>query len=462
MFVKATSLRSIQNSFVCIARQNITLARRFASESYPPHTLVKMPALSPTMTQGNIGQWHKKIGDELQPGDILVEIETDKAQMDMECQDEGFLAKIFIDAGEKDVDVNTPICVLAENKEDVEKFASFKPTADSSSPHKVELAPSKSVEPKTSASPKQAPTPNPPANAEAKIESKRIFASPLAKTLAAEKGIKLSDVKGSGPLGRVLKNDILNFKRAPATKIVAAASTSSASPGPQFTDIPLSNVRKVIADRLAESKSTIPHYYMTQEIDVTKVLKLREALNKESNGKFKLSVNDFVVKASSLALLEVPAMNSSWNGTFIRQFQNADIAVAVATETGLITPIVHTAQNLGLSKISNKVKALAEKARAGKLAPQEYQGGTFTISNLGMYGVKHFTAIINPPHAAILAVGGISDKLVLDEESAKGFKVSKIMTVTLSPDHRIVDGAVAAQWIQKFQAYLENPLNLLL
>lgn len=304
----------------------------------------------------------------------------------------------------------------------------------------------------------------------------RVLASPLAKMLAVQKGIDLNLVKGTGPKGRIVEADINNYKEVVVAAPEVAKEVKPMAPAPvpapvgsAFVDIPLSSIRKVIAGRLAESKATIPHYYMTQEIDVTRVLKLREVLNKDSNGTFKLSINDFVIKASSLALLDVPAVNSSWNGTFIRQYQNADIAIAVATDSGLITPIIPAAQTKGLAVISNNIKGLAERARAGKLLPHEYQvkiqliqGGTFTISNLGMYGISHFTAIINPPHSAILAVGGVSDKLVLDPSSEKGFKATKVMTVTLSPDHRVIDGAVAATWIQKFKGYLENPLSMLL
>jgi pyruvate dehydrogenase E2 component (dihydrolipoamide acetyltransferase) len=221
-------------------------------------------------------------------------------------------------------------------------------------------------------------------------------------------------------------------------------------------------MRKVIADRLTQSKTTIPHFYLTVEINADKVLKLREALNSQAGGKFKLSVNDFIVKASALALQDVPAVNSSWQGSHIRQYASADIAVAVATPTGLITPIVQGAQGKGLATISTAIRSLAERAREGKLTPAEYQGGTFTISNLGMFGISHFTAIINPPHASILAVGGVSEKLVLDEGSERGFALQQVMNVTLSSDHRVVDGAVGAQWLQRFKGYLENPLTMML
>ncbi|KAJ3180364.1 hypothetical protein HDU85_004069 [Gaertneriomyces sp. JEL0708] len=427
------------------------------------------------MTAGNLGEWHKKIGDEIQPGDVLVEVETDKATMDFECQDEGFLAKIFIDSGAKDVSVNKPIAILVENKDDIEKFKDYTP----------EAAPAAAAE--TGATEKKAPEePAPPKvdkvcvednkKAEEPAAEGRAVASPVARKLAAERGIDLTKVKGSGPNGRIVQEDVLNYK-APAPTAATAAPTKGApapTPAPaastaQYEDIPLSNVRKVIANRLTESKQQIPHYYLTIELDADKILKsvnmfmkLREVLNSQANGKYKLSLNDFVVKAAGLALKDVPEVNSSWQGSYIRQYKTADIAVAVATETGLITPIIPSAETKGLSTISNSIKTLATKARQNKLQPHEYQGGTFTISNLGMYGIDHFTAIINPPHAGILAVGGVEDKLVLDETAEKGFRVKKVMKVTMSSDHRVVDGAVGAKWLGRFREYIEKPLSMLL
>ncbi|KAJ1345388.1 pyruvate dehydrogenase complex dihydrolipoamide acetyltransferase [Batrachochytrium salamandrivorans] len=410
----------------------------------------------------NLGKWHKKIGDPISPGDILVEIETDKAQMDFECQEEGFLAKMLLPAGEKDVAVNTPIAVIAESLENIESFSDYTAsatpvasTAASSEP--VAAAAAVSVSTPISSN----TTSSQPASTD------RIFASPVAKALASARGLSLAKIVGSGPGGRIVKSDVENYT-APTTVVAPVVPSSvpappvSGSTGSLFTDIPLSNVRKVISSRLTQSKSTIPHFYLTVEINVDKILKLREVFNKESNGKFKLSVNDFVIKASGLALKDVPEVNSAWHETFIRQHHTADIAIAVATESGLITPIVSSVEAKGIAAISNKTKELAEKARAGKLAPHEYQGGTFTISNLGMFGVQHFTAIINPPHAAILAVGSVEDKLVLDDLAPKGFRAQKTMHVTLSNDHRVVDGAVGAKWLQRFKQYLENPLSMLL
>ncbi|KAJ3137003.1 hypothetical protein HK100_001070, partial [Physocladia obscura] len=426
---------------------------------FPAHNLVGMPALSPTMTQGNIGTWNKKVGDKVSPGEALVAIETDKAQMDFECQEDGYIAKIFVEAGTRDVVVGTPICIIVEEKSDVEKFASFTLGFGGAAATEASVAQAAHV---AIVSPAAAPA--------ASHSGGRIIASPAAKFIAATKGISLENIVGTGPKGRIVKGDVLSFKGVPAassTAPVALAARSSPAPfvaatetGQTYIDTPLSNIRKVIAGRLTDSKQSIPHYYLTIELNADSVLSLRETLNKQSNGKFKISVNDFVIKASSLALRDVPAVNSSWQGTFIREYQTSDIAVAVATETGLITPIVTGAESRGLSSISNTVKSLAEKARDGKLQPHEYQGGSFTISNLGMFGIQEFTAIINPPHSAILAVGGVSEKLVVDSANAKGFRAQKVFNVTLSCDHRVVDGAVGAKWLQSFKGYIENPLKM--
>jgi pyruvate dehydrogenase E2 component (dihydrolipoamide acetyltransferase) len=297
--------------------------------------------------------------------------------MDMECQEEGFLAKIIIPSGTKDVLVNTPMCVLAENKEDVGKFADFVAAATSPAAAPVKSAAATPSAPASAPKSAEASVPPPPPPA----SQDRIFVTPIAKVLAAEKGIELALIKGTGPEGRITKDDVLNYKpvaKKAATPLAALAPTETDA----YVDTPLTNIRKVIASRLTESKSEVPHYYMTVSLDVSKLLKLRSALNGQSNGKYKLSVNDFIIKASSLALGDVPALNSQWGGDFIRQYRDADIAVAVATETGLITPIVHKAQGKGLATISNTVKNLAEKGRAGKLQPHEYQ---VHRSNVGWY-----------------------------------------------------------------------------
>ncbi|KAI8343169.1 2-oxoacid dehydrogenases acyltransferase-domain-containing protein [Chlamydoabsidia padenii] len=443
--------------------------RLYSSKSFPTHNVIAMPALSPTMTQGGIGAWQKAIGDEVQPGDVLVEIETDKAQMDFECQEEGFLAKMLVDTGSKDVPVGKPIAIFVDEKEDVAAFESF--TLDdiesSGAPPAQESAPAK----EESSSGAPAPAKEQASSGAASSPSGNVKASPYAKKTASERGLDISQVEGTGPSGRIVKDDVDNFKSA---QPAAAASTASAAAPPApayapqsatgeaYTDIPASNMRKIIASRLTESKQQLPHYYLTVEINMDKINKLRQVLNKSADGKYKLSVNDFVVKAAALSLKKVPEANAAWQGDFIRQYNTSDVCVAVATPTGLITPIIGQAETKGLADISSQVRDLATRARAGKLAPQEYQGGSFTISNLGMYGIKNFTAIINQPQSCILAVGGSQQKVVVDETTESGFGVRDVMEVTLSCDHRVVDGAVGATWLQAFREYMEQPLKMML
>ncbi|OLL21712.1 Dihydrolipoyllysine-residue acetyltransferase component of pyruvate dehydrogenase complex, mitochondrial [Neolecta irregularis DAH-3] len=415
-----------------------------------------MPALSPTMTHGGIGSWSKKEGDQIAPGDVLVEIETDKAQMDFEFQDDGYIAKILAETGTKDVPINQPIAVLVDSESDVEAFKNF-------TVQDAQTAPSQEMEQPRQDTKEENPLQPEPAKTETEEEhpasseppSHRIAASPIARKLASEKGIPLKEVIGSGPNGRIIKFDIENYK----LKAEAPSSVLSSS---SYTDIPLSNMRKTIAKRLTESKQQNPHYYLTLSVSMDKVLKLRESLNSTSNDSYKLSVNDFLVKAASVACKKVPAVNSAWHTDYIRQYSNVDICVAVATPAGLMTPIVKNVETKGLATISSEIKDLGKRARESMLKPDEYQGGTFTISNMGMFDIDQFTAIINPPQAAILAVGSTKPKVVLDDFSEKGFKVEQMMTVTLSCDHRVVDGAVGAVWIKAFKDILENPLHLLL
>ncbi|CAG8451584.1 13187_t:CDS:2 [Acaulospora colombiana] len=428
----------------------------FILPEYPSHTVISMPALSPTMTMGNVGNWKKKIGDAVTPGDVLVEIETDKAQMDFECQEEGYLAKVLIETGAKDVKVGSPLAILAEDQEDVEKFGDYALEESSAAPEKEHAEETKAPKPSARGEAQEEhPSSKTREPAKSRSPTDRILASPVARRLAAERGIPLDQVTGTGPKDRIVKADVLNY--VPLTKV-----EKSTAPDVEYTDIPLSNIRKVIAERLSESKQLIPHYYLTIEVDVDRLLKLREELNKDSNGKYKLSVNDFIIKSAALALQDVPEANSSWHGDFIRQYHDADISVAVATPSGLITPIVKKAQAKGLASISKQVKELADRAREGKLAPQEYQGGTFTISNLGMFGIKSFTAIINPPQSCILAVGTTQQKLVPDSSRETGYRIANTMHVTLSCDHRIVDGALGAQWLSAWRSYMENPIKLIL
>lgn len=446
-------------------------SRLYSSSSFPTHNVIAMPALSPTMTAGGIGVWQKKVGDEIQPGDVLVEIETDKAQMDFECQEEGFLAKILVDTGAKDVAVGQPIAVFVDDEADIAAFENF---SASDVEGAAAPAPAATEEPKKEESKPEAAAPAASSNESAAATPShdgRVLASPLARKLANERGIDIAQIKGSGPNGIVSKDDVEGYKAPAAAAPAAAASAPAQIPtaytpqgaaGEAYTDIPTTSMRKIIASRLTESKQQIPHYYVTVEINMDKTNKLREVLNKSAEGKYKLSVNDFVIKASALALKSVPEVNSAWQGDFIRQYNTADICVAVATPAGLITPILTSAESKGLSTISSQVKDLATRARDGKLSPQEYQGGSFTISNLGMFGVSNFTAVINPPQSCILAVGGAQQKVVADETAESGFAVRNVMEVTLSADHRVVDGAVGATWLQSFKGFMENPLKMML
>ncbi|KAG9265625.1 dihydrolipoyllysine-residue acetyltransferase component of pyruvate dehydrogenase complex, mitochondrial [Astyanax mexicanus] len=435
--------------------------------SYPSHMKILLPALSPTMTMGTVQRWEKKVGEKLNEGDLLAEIETDKATIGFEVQEEGYLAKIMISEGTRDVPLGTPLCIMVEKESDIQAFADYVETG-------VAAAPPPAPTPVAAPPPAAAPVaPAAAAAAPAAAARKgRVFASPLAKKLASEKGIDLAQVAGTGPDGRITKKDIESFVPAKAAPPLAAAPAAptpraaapaaAAVPTGTFTDIPISNIRRVIAQRLMQSKQTIPHYYLSVDINMDQVLDLRKELNEEVKAdNIKLSVNDFIVKASALACLKVPEANSSWMDTVIRQNHVVDVSIAVSTPNGLITPIVFNAHIKGLAAISKDTAMLAAKAREGKLQPHEFQGGTFTVSNLGMYGIKNFSAIINPPQACILAVGG-SEKRLLPADNERGFDVSSVMSVTLSCDHRVVDGAVGAQWLAEFRKFLEKPMNMLL
>ncbi|XP_056267446.1 dihydrolipoyllysine-residue acetyltransferase component of pyruvate dehydrogenase complex, mitochondrial [Pseudoliparis swirei] len=434
--------------------------------SYPPHMKITLPALSPTMTMGTVQRWEKKVGEKLSEGDLLAEIETDKATIGFEVQEEGYLAKIMVPEGTRDVPLGLPLCIIVQKESDIAAFKDYVETgvAEVSAP---------APPPAPAAAPAAAAAPGPAAAAPAAPRKGRVFASPLAKKLAAEKGIDLAQVSGSGPDGRITRKDIDGFvppKAAPAVAAAApppaaAAAPSAAAPAAPagtFTDVPISNIRKVIAQRLMQSKQTIPHYYLSVDVNMDQVIELRKDLNAEVKAQnIKLSVNDFIIKASALACLKVPECNSSWLDTVIRTNHVVDLSVAVSTPNGLITPIVFNAHVKGLAAISADVTALAAKARGGKLQPHEFQGGTFTISNLGMFGVKNFSAIINPPQSCILAVGG-SEKRLLPADNEKGFDVASVMSVTLSCDHRVVDGAVGAQWLAEFRKFMEKPVTMLL
>ncbi|GIX81483.1 dihydrolipoyllysine-residue acetyltransferase component of pyruvate dehydrogenase complex, mitochondrial [Caerostris extrusa] len=429
----------------------LSTIRKYSSDGLPPHHRVPLPALSPTMEMGTIVSWEKKEGDKLNEGDLLAEIETDKATMGFETPEEGYLAKVLVPAGTKDVPLGKLLCIIVSNEEDIAAFKDFVDSGEAVKPAAAKPASPTPAAPTPSAPPTASPpqpisvSPSPASGAS------RIFASPLAKTLAKDKGLDISGIKGSGPGGRVRAQDLEG-----AVPSAAPAGMPAVSPSAQYIDIPMTSMRQVIARRLLQSKQTIPHYYLSVDVQMDRILRLRGELNNMlSKEGVKLSVNDFIVKAAALACKKVPEVNSSWQDTFIRQYNSVDVSIAVSTDAGLITPI-------GLSTISSDTKTLATKAREGKLRPEEFQGGTFTISNLGMFGIKNFSAVINPPQSCILAVGNSENTLIPDETSEKGFRAAKMMSVTLSCDHRVVDGAVGAQWLAHFKKLLEQPELMLL
>ncbi|XP_064383263.1 dihydrolipoyllysine-residue acetyltransferase component of pyruvate dehydrogenase complex, mitochondrial-like [Halichondria panicea] len=439
----------VQTGFCSPVSPLVSFNRGYAD--LPNHILVNLPALSPTMETGTILSWELAEGDEIEDGDAIAQVETDKATMDMEAPRAGYLAKIIVPAGSKDIPLGKLLCIIVENESDVAAFKDFQPLAEdappASTPTPEAPAPPPSQPTPSSSQPSQQPLTTPTGG--------RAIASPYAKNLASQQGINLQSVQGSGPGGRIVSKDLLSIATQPLAAAVASPD------GGDYTDIELSNMRKTIAKRLQQSKQNIPHYYLTVDITVDSLLRLRQEFNHEAKH-FKLSVNDFLIKAAALAMNTVPEVNSSWMETFIRQHHSVDICVAVSTDGGLITPIVFSAQNKGLMAINAEVKELAEKARSGRLQPREFQGGTFTISNLGMYGIKHFTAVINPPQSCILAVGGVDKRIIVDENSIKGFRSADVLTVTLSCDHRVVDGAVGAQWLATFKDLLEKPHTMLL
>jgi pyruvate dehydrogenase E2 component (dihydrolipoamide acetyltransferase) len=434
---------------------------------------ILMPALSPTMTEGNLAKWVKSEGDAVKAGEVIAEIETDKATMEVEAVDEGTLGKILIPAGTEGVKVNETIALLLEEGEDKSALeTAAAPKANGEAKPQVDEAkrPEPSASPQSGGVAREAMTEAKPAEA-----GERVFASPLARRMAQQAGLDLSQLKGSGPHGRIVKADIeaaLKEPRpaaAPEAKPAAApAPTPPAAPAPApagppagaaFEEIPLNNMRKVIARRLTEAKQTIPHFYLTLDCELDALLAMRAQLNAREGADYKLSVNDFVIKAVALAMRKVPGVNASWGGDKIYQYQDIDVSVAVAIEGGLITPIVRKADQKGLSTISNEMKDLAKRAKDGKLKPEEFQGGGFSISNLGMYGIKDFLAVINPPQACILAVGAGEKRPVVRGEE---IKVATVMSVSLSTDHRVVDGALGAQFLQEFKKLVEDPLALLL
>ncbi|RWM09005.1 pyruvate dehydrogenase complex dihydrolipoamide acetyltransferase [Mesorhizobium sp.] len=450
---------------------------------------ITMPALSPTMEEGNLAKWLVKEGDKVSPGDVIAEIETDKATMEVEAVDEGTVAKLVVPAGTEGVKVNAVIAILAGEGED----ASAATKADGGATPKAEAP--KTDAPKAEA-PKEAPKPATAAPAPAKAEpapvpnghagGERVFASPLARRIAKDAGVDVAALTGTGPHGRVVKADVEaaissgGAKAAPAAKAPAGAPAAAPGPKPMSDDqvlklfaegsyelVPHDNMRKTIARRLVEAKSTIPHFYLTLDCELDALLALRTQLNaaapmkKTEKGEvpaYKLSVNDMVIKAMAMALMAVPDANASWTDNAMVKHKHADVGVAVSIPGGLITPIIRHADEKTLSTISNEMKDLASRARSRKLKPEEYQGGTTAVSNLGMFGVKDFAAVINPPHATILAVGAGEERAVVKKGE---IKIATVMSVTLSTDHRAVDGALGAELLGAFKRMIENPMGML-
>jgi len=445
---------------------------------------ITMPALSPTMEEGNLSKWLVKEGDKIAPGDVIAEIETDKATMEVEAVDEGTIAKIVVPAGSEGVKVNALIAILAEEGEDVAaaaKGAASAPQAEAKTEAPKEEP--KPAEAKKEATPTTAPA---PAKAEqpAAVSNKgdRVFASPLARRIAKESGVDIAAVKGTGPHGRVVQRDVEAAVASGGAKATApkAEAASAAAPKPMSDDavlklfeegtyeiVPHDGMRKTIARRLVESKQTVPHFYLTIDCELDALLALRSQINaaspmiKTEKGEvpaYKLSVNDMVIKAAALALRDVPDANVSWTEGGMIKHKRADVGVAVSIPGGLITPIVRQSDSKTLSAISNEMKDLAKRARDRKLKPEEYQGGSTSVSNLGMFGVKDFAAIINPPHATIFAIGAGEQRAVVKNDE---IKVATVMSVTLSTDHRAVDGALAAELAQAFKRHIENPMGML-
>jgi pyruvate dehydrogenase E2 component (dihydrolipoyllysine-residue acetyltransferase) len=448
---------------------------------------ILMPALSPTMEKGNLAKWLKKEGDKVKSGDVIAEIETDKATMEVEAVDEGTIAKILVPEGTQDVAVNDVIAVLAGDGEDVKAAgagAGAKPTAASAPPKPAPASEPAAAKPQAAPAPAaanpppSAPAPQSAAPAQQSNGHARIFSSPLARRLAKEAGIELGRINGSGPHGRVIARDVEEAKSGKGLKAPAAAQAGAPSIAPSMSDkqilalfepgsyevIPHDGMRRTIAQRLTASVQTVPHFYLTIDCDIGELLAAREQINakapkdKEQKPAYKLSVNDFVIKAMAVALQRIPACNVTWTEAGMLRHKHSDIGVAVAMPGGLITPIIRNAELKSLSAISSEMKDFAARARARKLKPEEYQGGTTAVSNLGMYGINHFTAVINPPHASILAVGASEERAVV-----RGGKIeaAHIMSVTLSCDHRAIDGALGAELIGAFRLLIENPVMMM-
>jgi len=418
---------------------------------------IKMPALSPTMESGTLAKWNVAVGDEVRSGDVIAEIETDKATMEVEAVDEGIIAAIVVDAGAQNVAVGAVIAVLAEDGEDVAAAAAQAGKAEAAAPSMP--SPVSAPDKAPVSAPDKAPVAS-PVNPGSSQKAGRIFASPLARRIAADRGIDLAGLSGSGPHGRILRRDV---EAAPTVAEGGAAATGRMMTGSVEQGaselVPNNQMRKVIAERLQQSKQTAPHFYLSVDCEIDALLAARKSMNAAADEGIKISVNDLVIRAAAMALIKVPAANASWEGEHTRLYKHADISMAVAVDGGLVTPVIWAAEQKGLAALSQITQDLAKRAREGSLSPEEYNGGSFTISNLGMFGVRDFAAVINPPQGAILAVGAGQERPVVRDGA---LAVATVMTVTLSCDHRVVDGAVGASWLQAFKSYIENPVTMLL
>ena len=419
---------------------------------------VLMPALSPTMTEGTLASWLVKEGDSVKSGDVIAEIETDKATMEVEALDDGVVAKLAVAEGTQNVAVNAVIAVLAEDGESVDDALAAVAAVPAAAPSTPPQTDAPAAAPAAATSPVQ-----PAVTPELTARSDRVFASPLARRIAADAGLELARLSGTGPHGRIIRADVEEALASgafgAAVQPAAVSRTASAAVPAEERFVPHNAMRRVIADRLQQSKQTAPHFYLTVDCEIDNLLAARKALNEAAEDGVKISVNDMVVKAAAAALMAEPDVNGYFEAEGCRYFSTADICVAVAVDGGLVTPVIHDVQNLGLADISRKTTDLASRARAGTLDPSEYAGGSFTISNLGMFGIREFAAVINPPQSAILAVGaGEQRPVVKNGELA----VATVMTVTLSADHRIVDGALGAKWLQAFKRAIEQPVTMLL
>ena len=432
---------------------------------------ILMPALSPTMESGTVSKWTVSVGDAVRSGDVIAEIETDKATMEVEAVEEGVLAVILVSEGAEGVAVGTPIARLVEDGEAVDEVAASpavsapaaQPTAKAPAAEKP-AAEKPADTPAPAAIPAAMPAPvSSPSVKDAESKAgERIFASPLARRIAADRGVDLTSLAGSGPHGRILRRDV----EAAETRLSSSAGAASMPANAPMSAIAgastvetNSQMRRIIAQRLQESKANAPHFYLTVDCEIDNLLAARRMMNEQAGDGVKISVNDLVIRAAAMALMAVPKANASWEGENTRYFQHADIAMAVAVDGGLVTPVVWAAEQKGLAALSGITRDLALRAREGKLAPEEFSGGSFTISNLGMYGIREFAAVINPPQGAILAVGAGEERPVVRDGQ---LAVATVMSVTLSADHRVVDGAVGAEWLQAFKGYIQQPVTMLL